>query len=71
MSTMTPERVMAIHMEDRVSPDFERRRCEAAGRDLGEEDKQAGIFDDTPPASMVGQSAEIYRTAYREINPPH
>jgi hypothetical protein len=48
---------------------FEMTRARLAGRDMGEEDKESDSYDDTPPPSITGEYAAVYREAYREANP--
>jgi hypothetical protein len=54
---------------ERNGTDTEAIRAKLAGQDLGQEDRDSGIFDDSAPASITGDYVTIYQTAYREINP--
>lgn len=43
----------------------------SAGEGLGAFDKEAEVFDDTPPSGFSREAIERYQSAYRRANPAY
>lgn len=49
----------------------ERAQATMAGQGLGAYDKEANVFDDTPPSGISGELVPLYQAAYQKANPAY
>lgn len=54
-----------------ANPSQEIEDATSAGEGLGAFDKEAAVFDDTPPSGFSSEAIQCYQAAYRQANPAY